>query len=678
MNEMRLLPLTILILLFFQFIQPAAAEEIDPSTLPLESLMDLKVTSVSKKSQHLTEAAAAVFVITQEDIRRSGVTNIPDALRMVPGIQVARIDSSKWAVSARGFNGRFSNKLLVLKDGRSIYTPFFLGVYWEAQDAVLEDIDRIEVIRGPGASLWGANAVNGVINIITKSSEHTTGLLASAGGGNYERGFATLRYGGQLLPSTTYRIYGKHFERDNFVDANGNNTHDAWYNSMMGFRIDSAPSAASNFTFQGDYYTGQLDETYKLYQLPANAPPPYDYLVPSKTDITGSNLIFRWQNKLSDGNSFTFQAYYDHDERNMLIMPQTFDNFDVDFQHRFALGAKNDIVWGAGYRYGNIKLTSSSTLSFPERNNQTNLYSTFIHDEIALIPNKLALILGSRLEHNDTTGFELQPNGRLIWMPNSQNSLWAAISRAVRTPTIGDQKIIYRYRSLPPATPPNTLPIPLRLEILGSTEMRSEEVIAYELGVRSELTTRLSTDLAMFYNDYRNLRVLKPGQPYAEPTNAVQPYFLSNDMHGYAYGAEAAVEWTPLDWWRIRGAYTFEKLYMYLDGTSTDQINRGNAAGDTPRQQLSLRSGVDLGKGINLDLWLRSVERIEWIDSQSMPGYTTMDARISWKPQKDLEISLVGQNLFHDHRPEFIPEYVNTIPSEIVRSYYAMITWKLR
>ena len=678
MNGMRLLPLIILMLLFMQFTQPAAAEEIDLSTLPLESLMDLKVTSVSKKSQHLTEAAAAVFVITQEDIRRSGVTNIPDALRMVPGIQVARIDSSKWAVSARGFNGRFSNKLLVLKDGRSIYTPFFLGVYWEAQDTVLEDIDRIEVIRGPGASLWGANAVNGVINIITKSSEHTTGLLASAGGGNYEHGFATLRYGGQLLPSTTYRIYGKHFERDNFVDAIGNNTHDAWYNSLAGFRIDSSPSASNNFTLQGDYYSGKLNETYKLYQLPANAPPPYDYLVPSRTDITGSNLIFRWQNKLSDSSSFTLQAYYDHDERNMLIMPQTFDNFDIDFQHRFTLGSMQDIVWGAGYRFGNIKLISSSTLAFPERSNQTNLYSTFIHDEIALIPNKLALILGSRLEHNDTTGFEFQPNGRLIWMPNPQNSLWAAVSRAVRTPTIGDQQIIYRYRSLPPATPPNTLPVPLRLEILGSTEMRSEEVIAYELGVRSEITTRLSIDLATFYNDYRNLRVLKPGQPYAEPTNAVQPYILSNDMHGYAYGAEAAVEWTPLDWWRLRGAYTFEKLYMYLDGTSTDQVNKGNATGDTPRQQLSLRSGMDLGKGINLDLWLRTMERIKWIDSQSMPGYTTMDARISWKPQKDLEIALVGQNLFHDHRPEFIPEYVNTIPSETVRSYYAMITWKLR
>ncbi|NJD90429.1 MAG: TonB-dependent receptor [Geobacter sp.] len=679
MNVTRFISLISLSFSFITcFIQPSSAEEIDPATLPLESLMDLKVTSVSKKSQSLTDAAAAIFVITQEDIRRSGVTNIPDALRMVPGIQVARIDSSKWAVSARGFNGRFSNKLLVLKDGRSIYTPFFLGVYWETQDTVLEDIDRIEVIRGPGASLWGANAVNGVINIITKSSEHTNGLLASAGGGNYEKGFATLRYGGQLSPSTTYRVYAKHLERGHFVDANGNDTNDAWHNSMAGVRMDSSPTATDSFTLQGDYNSGKLNETYKLYRLPADSPPPYDFLTPGRTGIDGGDVFFRWQRKLADSSSHTLQAYYDHDKRDMLILPQTFDNIDIDFQHRFTLGTNQDIIWGAGYRYGSIKLLSSTTLDFPEQSTSTSLYSSFIHDEISLIPNRLSLIFGARLEHNDTTGFELQPNGRLIWTPNQQTSLWTAVSRAVRTPTVGDQQIIYRYRSLPPATPPNSLPIPLRLEILGSTQLKSEEVIAYELGSRSEITTRLSIDVALFYNDYRNLRVLKPGQPYAETTNAVQPFILSNDMHGYAYGAEAALELTPFDWWRLRGAYSFEKLFMYLDGTSIDQINKGNAAGDTPRQQLSIRSGMDLGSGVNLDLWLRAVERIDWIDSQSMPGYATMDARISWKPYKDLELSLVGQNLFHDHRPEFIPEYVNTVPSEIVRSYFAMVTWKLR
>lgn len=680
----RLMSVIALMTIIFSQSQTAVAEEIDPTAVPLESLMNLQVTSVSKKSQQLTDAAAAVFVITQEDIRRSGATNIPDLLRMVPGVQVARIDSSKWAVSARGFNGRFSNKLLVLKDGRTLFTPFFLGVYWEAQDTILEDIDRIEVIRGPGASLWGANAVNGVINIITKNSEQTQGGMFSAGAGDYEKFFANMRYGGSTSGSTSYRIHARHLQRDNFKDSSGEATHDSWFNSSAGFRIDSTPSVQDRLTFQGDLYSGKVNEKYNLYKLPLSSPPPYLYTQESGADISGVNLIFRWQRKISESSSISLQTYYDHDKRDMLILPQVMDNFDIDLQHRFTLDTRQDIVWGAGYRLSSIKLQNSSTLSMPEERYHPRLFSSFIHDEITISPNRLALIIGARLEHNDATGFEFQPNGRLIWTPNQQNSIWGAVSRGVRTPTVGDQQITYRYRSIAAADAP-TNPLPLRLEILGSREMQSEKVIAYEIGYRAEVTNHLSSDISVFYNDYAGLRVLKPGTAYVEldpvtaaPSNAVQPFLLSNNMHGYAYGWEASMEWQPLEWWRLKGAYSFEKLFMTLEGTSTDQINKGNASGDTPRQQLSVRSGMELGHGINLDLWLRCVERIDWIDGQTMPGYSTLDARVSWKPFKDLELTMAGQNLFHDHRPEFIPEYVNTAPSETVRSFYAKATWRFR
>ena len=678
----RLMTVIPLMTILLSQAQNACAEEIDPAAVPLESLMSLKVTSVSKKSQQMTDAAAAVFVITQDDIRRSGATNIPDLLRMVPGVQVARIDSSKWAVSARGFNGRFSNKMLVLKDGRALFTPLFLGVYWETQDTILEDVDRIEVIRGPGASLWGANAVNGVINIITKNSDQTHGGMISAGAGDYEKIFANMRYGESRGGSTSYRIHARHLQRNNLKDSSGMATHDSWFNSSAGFRIDSTPSAHDRLTFQGDIYSGKVNEKYNLYKLPQFSPPPYLYTQESCTDISGVNLIFRWQKKLSESSSFSLQTYYDHDERNMLILPQVMDNFDIDLQHRFTLGTRQDIVWGAGYRLSSIKLQNSSTLSMPEERYHPRLLSSFIHDEITISPNRLALIVGARLEHNDTTGFEFQPNGRLIWTPNPQNSIWAAVSRAVRTPTVGDQQIIYRYRSIAAAEAPTT-PLPLRLEILGSRDMQSEKVIAYEIGYRTEVTNHLSSDISVFYNDYTDLRVLKPGAIYAEPQggppiNLVQPFLLSNDMHGYAYGWEASLEWQPLEWWRLKGAYSFEKLFMSLEGTSTDQINKGNASGDTPRQQLSVRSGMELGNGINLDLWLRCVERIDWIDGQSMPGYSTLDARVSWKPTRDLELALTGQNLFHDHRPEFVPEYVNSVPSETVRSFYAKATWRFR
>lgn len=648
----------------------------DLTAYDIEELMDITVTSVSKKSQRIANAAAAIYVITQEDIRRSGVTTIADALRMAPGVQVARIDSNKWAVTSRGFNGRFANKLLVLMDGRSLYTPYFLGVYWEVQDTVLEDIERIEVIRGPGAALWGSNAVNGVINIITKSAEKTAGALVSTGGGSYETAFATARYGAAIGDATNIRLYAKHQGRDNLVDASGNDSNDAWQTTQGGFRLDSHLTEQDNLTVQGDYYGGRLNETFLLYNLPTASNPSFSRIVPSKTGVSGGNVLTRWQRFLSDTDNLSVQVYYDHADHDILVSPQKFNTVDLDFQHRFSLGDYQDIVWGLGYRFSQYEVTNTPTLSFEQQRVTNNLFSSFVHDEITLIPTTLSLIIGSRFENNDYSGFEVQPTGRLLWTVTPNNSLWGAVSRAVRSSTKGEQDIHYNYRTIPPNT---SMPLPLRLEIDGNKGFKSEELLAYEIGYRTQPAPHLSFDIAAYYNTYKHLRVISPGTLFTEPlsgppANAVQPFILTNDMHGHAIGVELSADWTPLDWWRLQASYSYQNLAMHLDGTSTDIVNKGNAEGDVPQHQFSVRSGFDIGRQVTLDLWLRGTDRLASIDGASIPGYVTMDARVAWKPAKALELALVGQNLVESHHAEFIPEYINTFPSEVVRSVYGKLT----
>lgn len=673
-------------LLSFLLLIPAAVSaysETDITALPLESLLELNVTSVSKKAQPITNAAAAVFVITQEDIRRSGVTTIADALRMAPGVQVARIDSNKWAISSRGFNGRFANKLLVLMDGRSLYTPYFIGVYWEMQDTLLEDVDRIEVIRGPGAALWGANAVNGVINIITKSAEDTKGTFVSAGGGSYEKAFASTRVGAKAGENADVRLYAKHQQRDSFVSDSGTSNNDSWHSTQGGFRLDAHIGKSDTLTLQGDYYDGRLAETYRLYDHPALSAAPYVHDERTNTEVSGGNILSRWQRAFSDTNSLSLQMYYDHTERDMLVSPQKFNTLDFDFQHRFSPGAEQDIVWGAGYRYNQYKLTNTPTLSFATTNVTNEIFSAFIHDEIALIPSKISMIIGSRFEHNDYSGFSYQPNGRLLWTVTPHNSLWGSVTRAVRSSTKSEQEINYHYRTLEPNTSINPTALPMRLEINGNQNFKSEELLAYEIGYRTEVMSRLSFDAAVYYNVYKKMRVITPEtpMPIIDPTsgtnpNLLQSFYLSNDMHGRSIGLEVAADWTPLDWWRFQTAYSYQNIEMHLDGSSTDEINKGNAEGDTPQHQVSLRSGLDIGRKVTLDLWLRGVDRLASIDGVTIPGYVTMDVRLAWRPIKSLEISIVGQNLLHKQRQEFIPEYINTIPSEVIRSGYGKVTWK--
>ena len=463
------------------------------------------------------------------------------------------------------------------------------------------------------------------------------------------------------------------------MDATGAATHDAWNMTRGGFRLDAQPSYRDTLTVSGDYYDGNIQEKYTLYRLPTAQDPSLSSSPDAQSQMSGGNLLARWQRTLDDTDSVSLQLYYDHSERSMIILGERQDTIDLEFQHRLKLLERQDVIWGFGYRFSRDSLGDTSTISFTPPGRNTELFSGFLHDEITVIPDRLSLVLGSRFEHNSYTGFEIQPNARLLWTPTPQNSVWGAVSRAVRTPARGDSDIAYRYKTLP-ASPPD-LPLPLRLEIDGSKDFKSETVLAYELGYRTEPMQHVALDAAAFYNNYDRLRVLQAGQGFTEPagavpSNLVQPFELANLMHGHTYGIELAGEWSPVPWWRLHASYSYLRIKMYLESPSTDDINKSDAEGDSPRHQFTVRSGVDLGKRVEFDLWLRGADRLPYIDGVSIPGYLTMDARLAWKPLPKLELALVGQNLLHRRNQEFVPEFINTFPSEVQRSVYAKLTWK--
>ena len=632
--------------------------------LGLEDLMNMTVTSVSRKSQPVSDAAAAVFVITQDDIRRSGVTSIAEALRMAPGLEVARIDANKWAISSRGFNGRFASKMLVLFDGRSVYTPLFSGVFWDRQDTMLEDIDRIEVIRGPGAALWGANAVNGVINIITRQATDTLGTLVTAGGGTQERAFGAARYGHQIGEDAALRLYGKYTNRAGQDDLSGRDAYNGWTALRGGFRLDADPDAQNSLTLQGDVSQERLHETY------VDLPPALNSLN-TTTPVFGANLLSRWKHTYSDTADLDLQLYYDRTDASLAVVGEQRDTFDLDFQNRFALSARQEVVWGGGYRYSHDRTTPSATLSLTPPNQGTHLFSSFLQDNLALAPDRLHLILGSKLEHNSYTGFELQPNARLIWTPNKQHTVWGAVSRAVRTPSRGEESV-----SLYQAGPaPGVLG-----HLIGNDQLQAEELIAYELGYRIEPASGLSADLATFYNRYRKLST--PGAlPTLEPTpfppQVAVPLPLGNFARAETCGVELAADYKALSWWRLRGSYTFLRI-MNVETNPGAVLT--NLKGESPQHQAALRSSLDLTRHLELDLWLRYVSGLVFKDSPSSPtlpisGYLTLDTRLAWRPCNGVELSLVGQNLLQKEHQEFLPQQILTQATEVGRSVYGKVDW---
>lgn len=631
---------------------PAPAEDL--TEMGLEDLMGLEVTSVSKKAEKVSDTPAAVYVITDEDIRRSGATSIPEALRLAPGVHVARINGTKWAISIRGFNNSFANKLLVLIDGRSVYTPLFAGVYWDVQDTLLEDVERIEVIRGPGATIWGANAVNGVINVITKDAEDTQGGYVSAGAGTEENRFGTLRWGGQFADEGYFRVYGKQFDRDAFKTPNRNDGHDESDMARGGFRTDWTLSEADKLTFHGDYYRGDVG---KRNSLVTSIVPPTTGTFNEDVDVEGWNVVGKWDHSFEGGSTASLQAYVDRTERRLAILGQERTTADVEFNHRFRLFEGNSLIWGLGYRVTDDRLENSATVFFDDEERTDHLFSGFLQDEWELVADRLSLSVGSKLSRNNYSGWEVQPSGRLRWTPAEEHTVWAAASRAVRTPSRSDHGV--RLRQVSPAAPPLTT-----TEVLtrGNDDLDSEELAAYEAGYRFTPDPKFYVDATAFFNVYDELTSFELGTPSVTFPVATQPILFDNDGEARTFGGELAAQWELLDWWTLSGTYSY--LKMNVDSS-------GGTDGENPTHQASVRSFMDLPHDLELDTLLWWVENLP---EEGVPSYVRLDVRLGWQPVDGLRLSLVGQNLSESQHAEWGNPTIGTA-TEVPRGFYGEVEY---
>lgn len=602
--------------------------------------MNTEVSTVSRTTTTIGKTPAAVFVITNDMIRRSGATSVPEVLRMAPGVEVARIDSNKWSVSIRGFNDRFANKLLVQVDGRTVYSPLFAGVFWDVQDLFLEDVDRIEIIRGPGASVWGANAVNGVINVITKSAAETHGAFGQVGTGTYERGFANLRYGGQLGSSgIQYRVYGKWFDRGQGTSVDGIPPNDDWNLGSGGFRADwdLDGSGTDKLMFTGDSFSSRSGGVNTFGTLA----PPYIQTSPNQHYQNGSHIVGRWTHKVDDEREWQVQSYFDTTSRHTIVdgFSESRDTFDLDTQYRFPMGDFQKVVIGAAFRTSTDQLPSGT---FPYghtvASQRINMASAFIQDAINLVEDRWELTLGCKFFEQTYVGFDYQPTARLLFTPDERHSYWGSVSRAIRVPCRGEETN-YLY-----GIPIETTPVPVYVSFQGNPNVKSEELLAWELGYRTQATEAFSYDATAFYNNYDDLIFFRPTGIGPSPYGMTLNYVADNTARAQAYGFEIASNYEITKSWRLRSAYSHLQIFMDdITGTREEE-------GQTPQNQLYLQSSREFGKNVELDVIGRYVGALS---DFSIPDYFVSDIRLGWKPRKSVECFVVGRGLFDDGHQEF-------------------------
>jgi iron complex outermembrane recepter protein len=632
----------------------------DLKRLSIEELMDVEVTSVSRTAESLGGAAAAISVVSNEDLRRTGATAIPEALRGVPGINVAQRNSNTWAVSSRGFSSVNSEKLLVLRDTRSVYTPLVSGVAWDSQDYLFEDIERIEVIRGPGASLWGSNAVNGVISITTKSARDTQGWYADAMFGTEQSGGA-VRYGGRLGEHGFFRVFGKYFDRDESHNP-GLATSDDWRAAHGGFRADWDSDGADSFTVQGEGYRANIGQLAPAVTIIGRQGPQGDLTV----HATGGNVLGRWRRALGEDSDMQLRAYVDHTHRDDPSFHDDLTTIDLDFQHRFAPFTSHEVVWGVNYRHTDNSNRGTVIFNLDPTDSRDDVISGFLQDQIALA-DSLRLTIGTKLEDNDFSGFEVQPTVRLVWDVAPEHTAWAAVSRAVRVPTRLERDVAISI------TDPASNPVG---RLLGNGDLDAEELIAYELGYRWQASRSLSVDAALFHNRYDGLMSLEIGAPFidARTGQIVIPVMNQNLTDGRAEGVELLVNFSPVESWRLTATYSH--VHLSLDARGQD-LNRGEfLEGATPRHQFALRSLLDLPHGFELDAQFRRLSRIEELPEvatgEGIAAYSELDLRLGWR-YGDMELAIVGRNLLHDQHLEFGTPAAR---GEIERSVYGKIAWR--
>jgi len=608
---------------------PTSAKPDEPAIggLSIEDLLNVKVTSAGQKEQKLSDIAAAMTVISSGDIHRSGATTLPDLLRYVPGVEVAQANNSDISLTIRGFGGVFATKLLVLVDGRSIYDPIFGGVDWQYERMVMEDIDRVEVIRGPGATVWGANAVNGVINIITKDARDTQGGYVSALYGTKDQGTGEFRYGFEPVKDLDIRLYGQYQNTAASDPLPGYPKYDEFQNGLIGFRSDYRPSADDHFRLSSEAAKTRAGD--QLFGFAVT--PPYHQ--------TGDeeNVNFVYEHNFDVDNQVTVQTYYDHFRRSTdpssQFSDQLVQTFDIQARHTLPLNLlpiKQELTYGVEYRQVDSQLANTGIITWlGGRDDQT--VSLFLQTDLHLIDDVLTLTMGTKYDHNDYTGNEVQPSIRLLWKVNSRNSLWWSVSRAVREPQVLNAQ----------STFPGT--------VSGNTALQSEDLIAYEMGYRTEPADWLSLDIAAFYNCYNNLI-----QPYL-PTGAFVPVFQQYQK-AQTYGIEPSFTAQVQPWWKISGSYSLLMFHTDNSDIPSNQLFLGAPLEATdPQNQFSLHSSFDLPNNIDIDLGGRYVDKVVGAN-----GYFVADVRVAWKPTSTWEISVVGQNLLSANHVETSNSFGNT------------------
>ena len=652
---------------------PQAFSDIDQSSNPakqmtLEELGNVEVTTVSKQPEEIWKTAAAVYVITNEDIQNSGATTIPDALRLAPGVEVAQIDSHQWSVGIRGFGSNLTRNILVLIDGRTVYTTLLAGTYWEVQNVMLQDVDRIEVIRGPGGTIWGPNAVNGVINIITKTSKDTHGALLNAGGGNVDQGFFNARYGGGNGKTFDYRIYALGFDRGPEYHTDGNN-FDAWRAAQAGFRTDWTKNDRDSITFQGDIY----DEGAGQYVTATTYAPPYSQNVDQTAPLAGGDIVGRWQRVQGEGKDIQLQAYFTRSNRDQANFDNDENTFDVDFMDRFRVGTRQQFSWGGGMRFTHEHdAVVVSGLTFTPEDRTDNLLTGFFQDDIGLVQNRLTLSLGTKILHTNFTNLQWQPSVRLLWTPTEHQTLWAAFTHAVRTPSDAEENF-----SLAGFIGQGPAGLPFFARFNPNPHFRPEELNGYELGYRRLLAAKVYFDIATFFNHYGDLFSEDvTGAPFLEtnpaPTHILLPAQFGNGLVGTTKGVEIAPEWRPVNYWRLVATYSFLQMNLQKATNSEDIGTAPIFAGSSPRHQVTLQSNLDFAKRFHFNLTSRYVSALPAI---KVHAYITGDARFAWQPSQQFEFSVVGQNLFQPYHFEYAGSDPGP-PIGIRRAVYAQVTWK--
>ncbi|MDA1067063.1 MAG: TonB-dependent receptor [Verrucomicrobia bacterium] len=658
------------LLILTLFIGSTPIIAVDYTELSIDELMHVEINSVSRKFESLFEAPAAVHLISNEDVKRSGMTSLAETLRMSPGLHVGRVDETNVAVASRGFNDVSSNKLLVMTDGRSVYSPLFSGVQWIDQQIIMEDLDRIEVIRGPGASLWGANAVNGVVNITTKSSKDTVGSFASVLLGDFLEFQAVGRHGEDLGNDRYIRFYAKHIRQAKSPsDSPLGDLEHSIEQSLVGFRYDWEGGERGRLTIQGDLLYGETNSISENFSLV----PPFGAEMLSSGTSFMAYLLSRWSKPVGEEGELSVQGYLDFANEDLTFFGNDEFIADLDAQLRQVTSEHNEFVTGVGFRFYDDKLEASERFLFLPSEDQRWLLSAFFQNEFKAIPDKLHVTVSAKVEHTKYANFEFQPNLRVLFRPDENQALWASIARAARTPSRAERTALITGAIIPP----NPLsPIPTKAIVQGNSDFRSEDLVALEVGHRLSKGDGFSIDTALFYNQYEHLRSIEPGAVTQDFTSVPHNRFTSlvgNGIEGSTYGVEITTNLQPTPRLRMQGTLSILKYKLENNEGSLDTESVGAYEGSSPETQLGLRVMYDITEN-----WLFDVigHHSSKLVSPGIDSYTALDSRLAWKPNKGFELSIVGRDLLESEHYEFPPTFLGGELKRIPRSYYLRANWK--